>query len=156
MTTIEDKTETAAAPPRFEGRRYARMLAVQALYEMDLTGVSRDEAYRHALDEKREGIEWKQPDTEMLAAILKAVTEDRSRIDEILTANLSASWPLPRLEVILRAILRAGVAEILMSAETPVAIIINDYLDIAHSFFAAEQPGMVHAILDKIGKAVRA
>ena len=35
-------------------------------------------------------------------------------------------------------------------------VIINDYVDVAHSFFDSKEPGLVNAVLDKLAKTLRA
>ena len=57
--------------------------------------------------------------------------------------------------MLLRAILRAGAYELLNHGDTAAGIIINDYVDVAHAFFDAKEPGLVNAILDKMGKKLR-
>ena len=61
-----------------------------------------------------------------------------------------------RLEILLRAILRAGVYELYHQSAIPTGVIINDYVDIAHAFFADREPGLVNGVLDKLAKGLRA
>ena len=60
-----------------------------------------------------------------------------------------------RMEVLLRAILRAGAYELHHHAKIPAAVLINDYVDVAHAFFDAKEPGLVNGVLDKLAKSLR-
>ena len=79
----------------------------------------------------------------------------REDIDRGLSSALSADWPLERLEVILRAILRVAVYELLARPDVPARVIISEYLDIAHAFFAGKEPGLVNGVLDRLARSIR-
>jgi N utilization substance protein B len=57
---------------------------------------------------------------------------------------------------ILRAILRAGVAEILDRDDVPARVAINEYVNVAHFFFDEDEPRVVNGVLDKIARKMRA
>ena len=73
----------------------------------------------------------------------------------MITPALSAEWPLERLEAVLRAILRAGAYELFARADVPLKVVITEYVDIAHAFFEGKEPGLVNAVLDRIGRVLR-
>ena len=60
------------------------------------------------------------------------------------------------MEPLLKAILRAGTFELQHRGLTSTGVIVNDYIDVAHSFFDAKEPGLVNAVLDKLAKTLRA
>jgi transcription termination factor NusB len=51
--------------------------------------------------------------------------------------------------------LRAGVFELLERPEVPLKVVINEYVEVAHAFFDRGEPGMVNAVLDKLGRILR-
>ncbi len=51
-----------------------------------------------------------------------------------------------------RAILRAGVFELLERLDVPAPVVINEYIDIAHAFFSEDEPRVVNGILDKVAR----
>ncbi|MNL58886.1 hypothetical protein D3C87_1825630 [compost metagenome] len=63
---------------------------------------------------------------------------------------------LSRIDSTVRAILRAGTFELLERKDVPVAVIVTEYVEIAHAFFGEEEPKLVNAVLDRIAKQVRA
>ena len=53
----------------------------------------------------------------------------------MINSSFTEEWPADRVELTLKAILQAGTAELLAYPETPTAIIITEYIDIAKSFY---------------------
>jgi N utilization substance protein B len=149
------------AKPENDAKRLARLAAVQGLYRIALAqhaaaDVIRDfyanpASFRH----ESEGPDVSGADAELFGAIVGGVTKDAASLDEMIAGALDPRFSPERLEVLLRAILRAGAWELHSHASIPAGIIINDYVDIAHAFFGAKEPGLVNAVLDKIGKNVR-
>ncbi len=74
--------------------------------------------------------------------------------DDIADA-LVDGWPLNRLEVVLRCILEAGVYELLARPDVPVRVVIAEYVDLAHAFYAGPEPGMVNGVLDTLARRLR-
>ena len=132
-----------------EAKRTARLAAVQALYQMEY-GQERSDGLH-----LEEGEHAAKPHRGLMQDIILCVQDRQVTIDEILTKSLDADWSLDRLERVLRSILRAGVAELLMNARTPVPILISDYIDVTHAFFGGKEPGLVNAVLDRAAKLLR-
>jgi len=150
------------------GRSSARLVAVQALYEIDMTGIEvgsvLDEFLRQRWksapsmpsEDEEELPEMAAPDGALLSEIVRGVTDKRDQLDAIIGPSLSAEWTIERLEVILRAILRAGTFELLSMAQVPSRVIINEYVNVAKAFFEDTKPGLVNGVLDKIARVLRA
>ena len=68
---------------------------------------------------------------------------------------LTPDWPLERLESVLRAILRAGAYELLARPDVPAPVVISEYLEIGHAFFAGKEPGLVNGVLDRLARTLR-
>jgi len=149
-------------------RSTARLVAVQALYEIDMTGIEADpvldeflrQRWKSAPSMPTEGEEdlpeMVAPDGALLAELVRGVSGKRDELDGIVGPALSAEWSVERLEVILRAILRAGTFELLASAQVPARVIINEYVNVAKAFFDDNKPGLVNGVLDKIARVLRA
>jgi N utilization substance protein B len=73
----------------------------------------------------------------------------------MIAASLPADWPFDRLDPVLRALLRAAVAELSMPDGPPVRVVINEYLDVAHGFFAGDEPRLVNGALDSLARQAR-
>lgn len=75
--------------------------------------------------------------------------------DPKIKALLISPWQIERLEPILLAILRAGSAELFKRADVPTALIISEYVTLAHGFFHHKEPALVRAILEKMAHDLR-
>ena len=71
-------------------------------------------------------------------------------------ARLTKGWRLERLDATLRAILRSGAFELMRCPEAPTEVVIDEYVEIAKSFFEGPEPGFVNAALDGIAQDERA
>ena len=95
-----------------------------------------------------------EPDTELFVALMRAVQERSDDIDNMIRGSVGTGWPWERLEMTLRGVLRAGVAELLTQTAIPPKVSIAEFVDVAHAFYSGHEPGMVNAVLDRIAKAL--
>jgi N utilization substance protein B len=153
----KDDTPPATRPANKRGT--ARLAAVQALYQMDIVGTglleiaAEYEAYR--LGKEVDGTVYREADAQWFRAILSGVVEHQKEIDPVIGQTLTEDWPLSRLDSTLRAILRAGVYELMKRADVPVAVIVSEYVDIAKAFYDEDEPKLVNAVLDRVARRVR-
>ena len=96
-----------------------------------------------------------QPTSTFFRALVAGVVEEQRRIDPIIHAALPPTWPLTRIDLTLRAILRCGVFELLSRRDVPARVVITEYVDVANAFFAADEPGLVNGVLDRVARDVR-
>ena len=151
-------------PPRRGGggrpRTGARVAAVQALYQSEQSGESAetviDQFIRHRLG-ALPGQDGRVPeaDVPLFAAIVRKAAANGEALDKVIAGHLGVDWPLPRLDPVLRALLRAGGAELLGGAQPPARVVINEYLDIAHGFFSGEEPRFANGVLDAVARTLR-
>lgn len=140
-------------------RGSARLAAVQALYQMDVTGAgileiaSEYEAFR--LGKEVDGELYRDADPQWFRAILGGVVDNQRLIDPVIHQTLPETWPLSRVDSTLRAILRAGTYELMKRKDVPVAVIISEYVDIAKAFYDGDEPGLVNGVLDRVASRVR-
>lgn len=142
-----------------ERRSAARLAAVQALYQMDLTQKGLDsvirEFERYWMGKEIEGDQYKPSDTALFRIIVQGVLDRQRTIDPTIDDLLAKGWPLKRIENVMRAVLRAGAYELLMTPDVPVKVVISEYVDIARAFFEKEETAMVNAVLDRLARDAR-
>jgi len=145
--------------PARPGRSVARLAAVQALYQMDVSGLGAEAVVRefrdHRFDRDMDGETLAPADEEWFARIVRGVTADQMEIDRAVRKRLASGWKLERLDATARAILRAGAFELMREAEAPTEVVIDEYIEIAKAFFEGPEPGFVNAALDGIAADVR-
>ncbi len=148
-----------------QARSVARLAAVQALYQMEVSGAGVEAVVRefsdHRFDrplggEEVEGAALAAADESFFADLVRGVVEHQRGIDPAIAHRLAQGWRLDRLDATVRAILRAGAFELSHRPDVPVEVVINEYVDVARSFFEGPQPGFVNAALDGLARDVRA
>jgi len=151
--------ETKRRPARAVARSSARLGAVQALYQMELSGRGIKgvlaEYASGRLGETFEDGECGKADFPFLKATLEGVLREQKTLDVKLNEFLSDSWKLTRLDATMRAILRAGAYELQFCKDVPVPVTISEYVDVTKAFFDQEQAKFINGVLDRYARWVR-
>ena len=138
----------------------ARLAAVQSLYEIEISGSSDNSVMMDFLEKRwqrlDEDADLGDMDKAKFSALVRGVRSERNRLDEMVSGALDKGRDLDRLDVLLKSVLRAGVYELYEETRVPTAVIINEYVEVAHAFYAEGEPALVNAVLDKLGKLIRA
>ena len=132
---------------------------MQALYQMDVGGATLPavvaEFEAHRLGGELEGEQLRPADAAFFRALVGGVVEGQRRIDPIIHGALPPTWPLTRIDMTLRAIMRCGVYELLEQRDVPARVVINEYVDVANAFFSADEPRLVNGVLDAVARQAR-
>lgn len=159
MSATANRTGKTAQESAKGSRSAARLGAVQALYQAELSQTAPSllisEFLDHRLGKELEGERYKAADKAFFGDLVEGVSSRGSEIDEALTAALPSNWPLERLENLVRAILRCGAYELIARPDVPTPVVINEYVDVAHAFFAEGEPAFVNGVLDTVARRAR-
>jgi N utilization substance protein B len=141
-------------------RAGARLAAVQALYEMEQTEKSAKSTIRGFMDD-RLGIgpdeaPIEEADPDLFKSIVLSVSEHQAVVDTAILARLSEGWKLTRLDATMRALLRAAAGEFIAHEHLSHAVIMDEYVSLAHDFFDEKDAKFANAVLDNMGKDLRA
>jgi N utilization substance protein B len=118
-------------------------LALQLLYQYELTGAD-PESMQQGFEEWRGASE----DTRDFAnSLLLGVLDKLDEIDRELEVQ-TAHWRLDRLAAVDRNILRLAMYELIYHADTPHAVVIDEAIEVAKKFGAAESSKFVNGVLD--------
>ena len=135
-----------------------RMSAVQGLYEIEIGGCSCDEIILDYIQKRWFPIIPKNSmgqNKAKFSSLVKGVTTKKLVLDDLITGSLDKGRKVEGLDVLMKSILRAGIYEILEEVKTPIAVIIDEYVEIANAFYLENEPALVNAILDKVGNTIR-
>lgn len=125
----------------------SRRLALQLLYELDLSAAAADADPAHVLA-KLASVDGLGPfQGERVRALVNGAWANRKAADSVF-AQLAPEWPTHRLAAIDRAILRLGHFEG-TSKLTPARIVIHESIELARAFGTDKSPAFVNALLDK-------
>ncbi|MEM9735663.1 MAG: transcription antitermination factor NusB [Pseudomonadota bacterium] len=151
---------SAAASDKRLARSAARLAAVQALYQIELTGadwrVVRAEFETHRLGAEIEGETYREADIDLFRDILAGVIAQQRVIDQLTDKALVTRWPLGRVDPTMRAIFRAAGHEFTAREDIPPKVTIGEYIDVTKAFFSAgREAKFVNGVLDAMARAAR-
>ena len=137
----------------------ARLYAVQALFQMEHSSQTVEVVRREFLDHRfgatYEGEEMVDGDIDLFARVMDDAVNHQAAIDQMTDRALVAKWPIARIDPTLRALFRAAGAEFVES-DTPVKVVINEYVDIARAFFPeGREASFVNAVLDHMAREAK-
>ncbi|MBO6782989.1 MAG: transcription antitermination factor NusB [Alphaproteobacteria bacterium] len=161
-----DGGQAAPGSPRkgaaASARGAARLLAVQALYQIEIRGGTADATILEFLQHRTEQIDEDdgerlrlEADKALFADIVTGVTKSREELMAALDGCLDAKTRAERLEPLLRSILMAGAYELRSRSDIPARASISEYMHLTDAFFDGREPGLVNAVLDRFGRVVR-
>ncbi|MEN0087731.1 MAG: transcription antitermination factor NusB [Pseudomonadota bacterium] len=159
---MSDAPKPATTPQKGKGpnkRSLARLAAVQAIYQLDVSGssltsiVAEYETFR--LGQEIDGEQMLEADVGWFRNTVAGVVQRQKVIDPLINHSLPNAWPLARMDTTLRAILRCGVLEFLARRDVPAKVIISEYVDVTKAFFEGDEPKIVNGVLDRIGRQRR-
>lgn len=148
-----------SAPRKANKRGAARLAVVQALYQMDLAGTGINdimaEFESHWLGREVEGEQYLPAEAAFFRDIVNGVVREQRVLDPMIDEALEKSWPLKRIETVIRAALRAGAYELAHRRDVPARVVITEYADVAAAFVERDETGMVNAVLDHLARQLR-
>ncbi|CAN1552877.1 NusB Transcription termination factor [Caulobacteraceae bacterium] len=143
-----------------DARRGARLAAVQALYQMEISGGGVKSTVReyldHRLGEDSETGPLETADVDFFRALVEGVVEEQALIDASIKLRLAKGWRLERIDSIVRAAVRVATFELLRRADVPVAVVIDEYVGIVNAFFDGPEGGFTNGLLDRLARELNA
>lgn len=138
-------------------RRLAREITVQSLYQMEMNGVSAEEAVSMVLTEAKEENETEievrnvQETSVHVLALVHGVWNAKERIDQLLSEFLKG-WQVDRLSRVDRQILRLACYEMVFKDDVPPKVVINEAIELAKHFGTDDSGKFVNGVLGKMMK----
>ncbi len=126
-------------------RTRARSLALQALYEVDITGhpiemVLQDRFIENPMEENL---------IEFVRRIVFGVLPIMAQLDHYI-AQYAPEWPLDQVATVDRNILRIALWEMAASDETPIKVAINEAVELAKVYGSDSTPRFVNGVLGSL------
>ncbi|MEX2032647.1 MAG: transcription antitermination factor NusB [Dehalococcoidia bacterium] len=126
-------------------RREARERALSLCYELEARGLSANELLSSLA----------VPPDPYAEMVVRGVDEHREEIDALLR-KLSEHWALERMPAVDRALLRIGSYELGWQPELPVAVVIDEAVELAGQYSTKDSSRFVNALLSRIAAELRA
>ena len=128
-----------------KSRTRARSVALQALYEVDISGHLPGEVFDYRLEETP--LEGDLP--EFARHILMGVLQLTGPLDAAI-ARFAPEWPLEQVATIDRNILRIALWEIAVDRQTPLKVAINEAVELAKMYGSDSAPRFVNGVLGSL------
>lgn len=146
-------------PDKKQMRSAARLYAVQALFQMEVSGQTVEavqaEFETHRFGAVYDEAEMADGDVSHFRALLGHAVNWQAKIDQLTDRALVAKWPIDRIDPVLRALFRAAGAEML-EMPTPPKVVITEFVDVAKAFFPeGKEAKFVNAVLDHMAHEAR-
>jgi len=126
-------------------RRKARIIALQALFEVDCVGHDAEESCERLLTEAA----LSEEGAAFVRELVRGVLTNREKIDSIIQKHAPA-WPVAQLAIIDRNILRIAVFEIVLNNSVPVKVAINEAVELAKMFGSDNSSKFINGVLGSV------
>jgi transcription antitermination protein NusB len=131
-------------------RRLAREVALQALYEVDISGHEPHAALERLIDEE----ELDENLAVFARTLFDGVLDHREEIDRMIE-RAAPAWPAHELAAIDRNVLRLAIREFFVDNLTPVSAAINEAIELAKKYGSDSSSKFVNGVLGAISAAAR-
>ena len=126
-------------------RRRARMLALQALYEVDSVEHKAEETLTRLLTGER----LSEENVAFTRQLVSGVIQNKEKIDHNIQ-SFAPAWPIEQIPIVDRNILRLAIFEILLDNKVPVKVAINEAIELAKTFGSDNSPKFINGVLGSV------
>ena len=126
-------------------RHKARIIALQALYEVD----SAARPYEAVVERLLEGSKVSEENAAFVRELVAGASRNRNKIDGLIQ-RYAPAWPLEQMAMIDRNILRLAIFEILFDNKVPVKVAVSEAVELAKAFGSESSPKFVNGVLGSV------
>ena len=126
-------------------RRKARIVALQALYEIDCSSHKPEEVLARLLQEKA----LPEEATDFMQRLVDKVLQNKQDIDDVIR-RFAPAFPVEQIAAIDRNILRLAISEILFDNRVPIKAAINEAVELAKSFGSVSSQKFINGVLGSV------
>lgn len=134
-------------------RRRAREAAMRALYQMDMSGCTSEDAISYAVSSSSD-LDLPERAQGYASQLVCAAVERMTEIDAVM-AGIAHDWAVQRMSPTDRNIMRIAVCEMLYLKDVPVATAIDEAVEIAKLYGTADSPRFVNGILGALAERIK-
>ena len=155
--SISDATLSASGQNKTaslaRARGKARRLAMQAIYQWQMTGDNVADIKQQFIDAQNLNAEAAKVDLDYFAELLSGVSSSINTLDPILEQHMSRQ--IESVDPVERAILRLAAYEFVNRLDVPYRVVLNEAVNITKKFCAEKSHTFVNAVLDKVAREIR-
>lgn len=145
-------------------RSASRLAAVQALYQITLISPNADSAevedtiidfVTHRPGAELPDEAFAKVDWDLFSDLVRGACRHQNQLVQMLNKKLPKRWQFERLDQILAEVLISANYELLYRTDVPVAVIINEYVEITKAFYGGKESGFINGVLQEISQELR-
>ena len=136
-----------------KARGKARRLAMQAIYQWQMTGDSITDIKQQFAEQNVVASSAGSIDTDYFSQLVSGVASSVSELDPLLEKNMTRS--IESVDPVERAILRLATFEFVNRLDVPFRVVLNEAVNITKEFCAEKSHTFVNAVLDKVAQEIR-
>lgn len=130
---------------RIGGRRAGREMALRALFQVDMGGVSAEEAFATVSDAER----YVEETIEFARDLVTGASGHAEAIDGVIERH-ARGWSLDRMANVDRNILRLSLYELLYRPDIPPSVAVDEAVELAKKYSTAESGRFVNGVLGSV------
>lgn len=147
--SIADKKNLDAKRAHVRARSRARRLAMQGLYQWQLT----QQPVQDIMAQQKLGNEYPTVDPEHYRLLLRTGTQDSARLNDVMRPALNIAED--QLDPIERAIMWCAIVEFEQCPDVPFRVVINEAVEVAKRFGGTDGHRFVNGVLDRLAPTLR-
>ena len=128
-------------------RHLSRTIAMQTLYEWDFN--HRSQKLQNLIQENIEQFAVQSDETKFIEDLVRGITKNLPQIDETIV-KYAPEWPIEKITIIDRNVLRIGIYEMMIEKQTPSKVIINEAIELAKTFGGNSSGKFINGVLGAI------
>ncbi|MBI4301026.1 MAG: transcription antitermination factor NusB [Chloroflexi bacterium] len=130
-------------------RRQGRMIALQALFEVDAVSHAPESVLERLIEER----DTPEDVASFARHLVSGVMEHRSQIDKAIQDS-APLWPVEQLATIDRSILRLALYELMFNQKVPLKAAINEAVELAKAFGSDSSYRFINGVLGNISAQI--
>jgi len=159
---MQKKSKTKKATPNRK-RSLSRLMAIQIFYQHNFFGdekkleeIKNDVIENYAIDCEENISSYREKiDEDFLNHLISGLALNVETIDAEISPLLKSGWEFENIDEVVKQVLRFGAFELKFTPDAPLKVIINEYVDIAASFFDTKKTTFVNGVLENFAKKFR-
>lgn len=136
-----------------KARGKARRLAMQAIYQWQMTGDSITDIKQQFVEENTIASSTATIDADYFSQLVSGVASSISELDPLLEKNMTRS--IESVDPVERSILRLATFEFVNRLDVPYRVVLNEAVNITKEFCSEKSHTFVNAVLDKVAQEIR-
>ncbi|MCG6937737.1 MAG: transcription antitermination factor NusB [Gammaproteobacteria bacterium] len=146
---MSDAKNTASKKGLARARGKSRRLAMQAIYQWQMTGDSITGIKQQFFDDNN----FTLIDADYFSELVSGVASSISRLDPLLEKHMPRA--VESVDPVERSIIRLATYELLNRLDVPYRVILNEAVNITKEYCAENSHAFVNAVLDKVANEIR-